>query len=351
MLPLRVVGRAPRGEPRYDRHVRCALLAAIAGAVLASPAAAATAVVTTSGQPISAVAAGAPSGALIACGRVSSVPPPAPGPLLGRYAGATCYASPLSDAGPLARAGGRTAWIVRGGGATLESTLVIAKAPGAAATQAAAASAPDEVGREVRDVVADGTAFLWSVVRNDAAAVTTLRRSPASGPVTTVVTLAGQARLLAAGQNRIVVLDGSARVALLDGAGTIVRDLGGGPVRGAAVAGGVVYVLRSRRIDLHTLGGSTIRSLPLAATAREGSTLVVRSGVAVYTTTRGVRVVRIASGRDVLVALGPEPGTVTDRGLVGAAIDEDGILYAVNDRCSNRHVCRGRVLRAPVPAP
>jgi hypothetical protein len=62
-----------------------------------------------------------------------------------------------------------------------------------------------------------------------------------------------------------------------------------------------------------------------------------------------VRAVRLSDGRDALVATGPAPGGGTDRGLVGATIDASGVVYGINDRCSARHTCRGRVLRDPVP--
>ena len=244
---------------------------------------------------------------------------------------------------------------MRGGGATLESSARDRPCARRAATQAAfGARRPTRSAASSRDVVADGTAFLWSVVRNDDTQPSRpLRRSPASGPVATVVTLAGQARLLAAGQNRIVVLDGSARVALLDGAGaTRARPRRRPRARAAAIAGGVVYVLRSRRIDLHTLGGSTH---PLAAAGRHRPGGVRRSPCARASpsTPRPAACGRCGSpaGATSLVALGPEPGNGTDRGLVGATIDAGGILWAVNDRCSDTHVCRGRVLRAPVPRP
>ena len=329
--------------------VACSAL--LAAAALAQPAAAARVVFTSASQPISAVAGTAPSGALVACGRGSSSCRPSR--RLARFGGATCFASPQSGADTLVVSAKRVAWLVYGGGNILETTLVAARRPSTTASQLAFATLPDSGGgKDLAGVVAEGGGLLWAIrTIDDQGAIThtILRRQPQSGPQANVVTLTGSARVLAAGQERIVIADGASHARLLDDDGAVVRDLGAVATRRAAIVGGVVYLLRPGSLDLRSLNGTGSRSIRLVGTVGARSTLAVRNGVAVYTTATAVRAVRLSNGRDVLVATGPAPGGGTDRGLVGATIDASGIVYGINDRCSGQHACRGRVLRDPVP--
>jgi hypothetical protein len=331
------------------RMVACAAL--LAAAALAQPVAAARVVFTSPNQPLSAVAGTSPSGALVACGRVVSTG--GTPTTLARFRGATCYSTPRSAADTLVVTGQRVAWLVYGGGATLESGLVAARRPSTTASQIAFASVPDDgAGKDLAGVVAEGGGLLWAVRTFDEQSTIThtiLRRQPQSGPQVNVVTLTGSARVLAAAQQRIVIADGAGHARLLDQAGAVVRDLGAVATRRATIVSGVVYLLRPGRLDLRSLNGTGTRSIPLAGTIGVRSTLAVRGGVAVYTTGTAVRAVRLSDGRDALVATGPAPGGGTDRGLVGATIDGGGIVYGINDRCSSQHVCRSRVLRDPVP--
>jgi hypothetical protein len=326
-------------------------LALLAAAVLAQPAVAARVVFTSATSPLSVVAGTSPSGALVACGRVVSTDGKAS--TLARFSHAGCYSTPLSDADSLVVTGGRVAWLVYGGGATLESQLVVARRPSTTAAQVAFTRLPDGgPGKDVAGLVGEAGGLLWAVRTVDDEGVIThtiLRRQPQSGPGANVVTLTGSARVLAAGQDRIVIADGSGHAQLLNADGAVVRDLGAVATRRAAIVSGVVYLLRPGRLDLRSLNGTGTRSIPLAGTIGVRSTLAVRGGVAVYTTATAVRAVRLSDGRDALVATGPAPGGGSDRGLVGATIDASGVVYGINDRCSAQHTCRGRVLRDAVP--
>ena len=291
--------------------------------MLAPPAGAARVVFTSATSPLSAVAGTSPSGALVACGRVVSTGgTPA---TLARFGGATCYSTPRSAADSLVVSGQRVAWLVYGGGATLESQLVVARRPSTTASRIAMASLPDDgSGKDFAGLVAEDGGLLWAVrTSNDQSVVThtILRRQPRSGPQANVVTLTGSARVLAAGQERIVIADGAGQARLLNADGALVRDLGPGATRRAAIVAGVVYLLRPGRLDLRSLNGTGTRSIPLAGIVGVRSTLAVRNGVAVYTTATAVRAVRLSNGRDALVATAPAPGGGTVRGLVGATID------------------------------
>ena len=103
----------------------------------------------------------------------------------------------------------RVAWLVYGGGNILETTLVAARRPSTTASQLAFATLPDSGGgKDLAGVVAEGGGLLWAVrTINDEGTITRtiLRRQPQSGPQANVVTLTGSARVLAAGQERIVI--------------------------------------------------------------------------------------------------------------------------------------------------
>ena len=98
----------------------------------------------------------------MACGRVVSTG--GTPTTLARFGGATCYSTPRSGADTLVVSGQRVAWLVYGGGDTLETTLVAARRPSTTASQIAFATLPDDGGgKDLAGVVAEGGGLLWAV--------------------------------------------------------------------------------------------------------------------------------------------------------------------------------------------
>jgi hypothetical protein len=324
-------------------RVPLAPLLALAAVALTAPAAGAAPIFTAERPITDVVANGREAAVLIGCRHVTLMRADGRNRRALRPARALCGGTPRFRAGPLAFDGFRVAFRVEGGGNNLEGTMF--RAPAAAGARPVAIDHAEEVEGTEGDHF-DGprggaglSAYLD--VRDEA---TDLRLVTTTG-FRTIETIDAEASLLAVRGRRIVVATGG-QVRVLDRDGATRAAVSSAGVVGATVLGERVLLLRPRRIDVVEADGTTGPSIPLAGTARAGSSFGATLATAMYTDGGRVHAVRLAGGRDRIVARVP-PGTVRGSGLGPASIGADGILYVRNRACRAVGDCRGEVHRVP----
>jgi hypothetical protein len=245
----------------------------------------------------------------------------------------TCGADSTSTGGgvtEIAVAGARLAWIVNEGGNTESAdTLYTASLP-----------APHEqrVTTALRTGNVDGTltgSWLNGLTGSgDRIALNQFTTDP-SGTVATaalqrlgsrlVTVAAGRATLHAVSldQRRVAVLRSDQTVALYDAdSGHLMLTMKPSSAREVALRKDYVVVLtRTKTVEIfNARTGAAVRTLPVAAGA---SKLDVYGGVAAYAVGRAVHVLRLADGKDAVLAAAP-------RAIAGLEIEAPGIVYAYN---------------------
>ncbi len=122
--------------------------------------------------------------------------------------------------------------------------------------------------------------------------------------------------------DRIAVVRDLAKVALYSGTGRRLRVFTPSSVREVALRKDYLVVpTRSATLEIfNARTGGKVRTLPVAPGA---SRLDVHSGIAVYSTGRFVHALRLADGKDVVVATGK-------RAIVADAVEASGVAYAYN---------------------
>jgi hypothetical protein len=245
----------------------------------------------------------------------------------------TCGADSTSTGGgvtEIAVADTRLAWIVNKGGNTESSdTLYSALLP-----------APRE--RRVADALrtgnADGTltgSWLAGLVGGGDRIVLNQFTTDSSGTVATAALqrlgtglttiAAGKAtiRALSLDQRRIAVLRPDQKVALYDTeTGRLLLTAAPSSAREVALRKDYIVVLtRTKTLEIfNARTGAAVRVLPVAAGATK---LDVYAGIAAYAVGRVVHVLRLADGRDTVLAIAP-------RAIAGLVIEAPGIACAYN---------------------
>jgi hypothetical protein len=322
-------------------RVPLAPLAALAALALAAPAARAAPVFSDPRPIVDVVANGHEVAVLVNCRHVAVMRSDGRKRRALLPARTLCGGTPRFRPGPLAFDGFRVAFRHEGGGNNLEG--VIFRAPAKAGARPVAIDTAEEV-EETEGNHFDGprggaalSAYLN--VRDDG---TDVRLVTTTG-FRTIETIDAEASLLAVRGRRIVVATGG-QVRVLDRDGGTRAAVSSAGVLAAAVLGERVLLLRAKRIDVVEADGTTGPSIPLAGTARAASSFGATLATAMYTDGGRVHAVRLAGGRDRIVARVPS-GPVQGSGLGRASIGTDGILYARNRACRAPGDCRGEVYR------
>jgi hypothetical protein len=244
----------------------------------------------------------------------------------------TCVADSTSTGGgvtEIAVAGTRLAWIVNLGGNTESADrLYTASLP-----------APHErrVATALRTGNVDGTltgSWLSGLVGGGDRIAVNQFTTDASGTVSTAALRrldAVRLRTIAAGgatihagsldRHRVAVLRPDQKVALYDTElGRLLLTVSPSSAKEVAPRHDYVVVLtRTRTLEIFDARtGAAVRTLPVAAGA---SKLDVYAGVAAYAVGRAVHVLRLADGKEVVLAAAP-------RAIVGLEIEAPGIVYA-----------------------
>lgn len=253
----------------------------------------------------------------------------------------TCQADSTSTGGGVTRiavAGKRLAWIVNMGGNT-ES---------ADALYTASVPTPKEklVASVLRSGDVDGTltgGWLAGLVgggdriavdqytTNTAGAITKAALRRLDGELTTIAVGAGTLRAVSLDDHRIAVLRSDQKVALYDTeTGRLLLTIAPSSAREVALRKDYVVVLtRTKTIEIfNARTGAPVRTLRVAAGA---AMLDAHSGVAAYAVGRTVHVVRLADGKDAVLATAP-------RAISALAVEAPGIAYAYNTVRGTRDV-------------
>src|SRR5262249_54438001 len=121
---------------------------------------------------------------------------------------------------------------------------------------------------------------------------------------------------------RVAVLRAEGTVALYSTAGRALRTFAPTPAREVALdKRSVVVLTKARTLEvLNATTGGSVHSWPVPSGARH---LDVHAGVAVFAVGHQLRALRLATGRDVVIA-------TARRAIVGAEIEAPGVVYAVN---------------------
>jgi hypothetical protein len=252
----------------------------------------------------------------------------------------------------VALSGKRAAWVRSGGGNTYETSLFLRTAGQRRATQIAFASAdPPAPGYFVGNARGEGPVLVFNeYARCSTEEGSTLSCPPglADGSIFRALIWrytgkgkskliasqpSGELSVLALGAGRVAVRTMTGSVEVLSATtGAVMRTYHYAPdlVRAAALDANYLVVLRDGLLDVHKLGADeSVRTVPLPLAASYGPaspppeiggkgppaltpklTLEdVGSGLAVYVFDRAVHVVRLADGRDVVVAR-PSSGPV-----------------------------------------
>jgi hypothetical protein len=322
-------------------RVPLAPLVALAAVALAAPAAGAAPVFSAARPIVDVVANGHEVAVLVNCRHVTVLRSDGKRRRALLPARTLCGGTPRFRPGPLAFDGFRVAFRWEGGGNNLEGLIL--RAPAARGARPVAIDTAEEVEGAEGDHF-DGprggaglNAYLR--VRDDG---TDVRLVTTTG-FRTIETIDAEASLLAARGRRVVVATGG-QVRVLDRDGATRATASSTGVLAAAVLGERVLLLRPKRIDVVEADGTAGPSIALAGTARAASSFGATLVAAMYTDGGRVHAVRLAGGRDRIVARVPA-GTVRGSGLGRASIGSDGILYARNRDCRAPGACRGELHR------
>jgi hypothetical protein len=221
--------------------------------------------------------------------------------------------------GAVAIGGTNEAWVVTSGGNTEQTQSLVSGAPSRTETTRLTVRSDPESGSGVTfaGVAGQGADIFYATTKPDLGLLvsTSLRHLPPPPAAE---------RVVASVAERVVTIRGDGRVAVRSATGAgIAAIVPDAPARNAAITGDRAVVLRiGSRIEIWSASGAgRIHVWPVVAGS---STLLgAYDGYAVYTTERGVHVLRYADGRDRLIA-------TTPRDLVGAAITKNGLTYAYN---------------------
>ena len=253
----------------------------------------------------------------------------------------TCSADSTSTGGgvtQIAVAGTRLAWIVNMGGNT-ESTDVL---------YTASVPKPREklVANVLRTGDVDGTltgGWLGALVGGgDRIAVDQFTTTAAGtiakaalrrldGELTTIAAGAGTLRAASLDSHRVAVLRADQKVALYDTeTGRLLLTVRPSSAREVALRKDYVLVLtRTRTIEIfNARTGAPVRTLRVAAGAAK---LDAHSGIAAYAVGRTVHLLRLADGKDVVLATAP-------RAIAALEVEAPGIAYAYNTVKGTRDV-------------
>jgi hypothetical protein len=160
---------------------------------------------------------------------------------------------------------------------------------------------------------------------------------PTTGPPATVATGAAAYPLVALDEDHFATEQGDA-VSLFDSSGTLLRTIAitPGKHRGFALDGSILAVLTGGKLEAYNI--DTGQLVSSATVASKSAVLTdLQSGLAVYLAGRRVHVVRLADGRDRVLAR-------TRKAVLGAQLERPGLWYAFNARRGAR---RGRVVFIP----
>jgi hypothetical protein len=245
----------------------------------------------------------------------------------------TCAADSTSTGGgvtEIAVAGRRLAWIVNQGGNTESSDdLYAASVPAPNERLVASALRRGNVdgtltGSWLAGLVGSGDRIAVDQFTTDASgtiATAALRRL--DGSLTTVAAGKATFRASALDLRRIAVLRSDQKVALYDtDTGRLLLTVTPSSAREVALRKDYLLVLtRSRTIEIfNARTGAPVRTLRVAAGAVK---LDAHSGIAVYAVGRTVHVLRLADGKDAVLATPP-------RAVVALEVEASGIAYAYN---------------------
>jgi hypothetical protein len=124
-------------------------------------------------------------------------------------------------------------------------------------------------------------------------------------------------------QHRIAVLRSDQKVALYDSdSGHLLLTIAPSSAREVVLRQDYIVVLTLKRTleIFNARTGAPVRTLPVAPGATK---LYVHSGIAAYAVGRNVHVLRLADGRDAVLATAP-------RAIQGVEIEAPGIAYSYN---------------------
>jgi hypothetical protein len=253
----------------------------------------------------------------------------------------TCSADSTSTGGgvtAIAVAGTRLAWIVNMGGNT-ESADVL---------YTASVPRPREklVANVLRTGDVDGTlagGWLGGLVgggdriavdqftTNAAGTITKAALRRLDGELTTIAAGSGTLRAESLDLHRIAVLRADQKVALYDTeTGRLLRTVAPSSAREVALRQDYLLVLtRTRTIEIfNAKTGAPVRALRVAAGAAK---LDAHSGIAAYAVGRTVHILRLADGKDTVLATAP-------RAITALQVEAPGIAYAYNTVKGTRDV-------------
>jgi hypothetical protein len=245
----------------------------------------------------------------------------------------TCDADSTSTGGgvtEIAVAGTRLAWIVNMGGNTESADLLYASSvPGPRERLVASVLRTGNVdgtltGRWLGGLVGSGDRIALDQFSTDATgtiATATLRRLDSE--LTTIAAGKGTLRASSLDLHRVAVLRSDQTVALYDTeTGRLIRTVKPSSAREVALRNDYLLVLtKTRTIEIfNARTGAPVRTLRVAAGAAK---LDAHSGVAAYAVGRVVHVVRLADGKDAVLATAP-------RAIAGLEVEAPGIAYAYN---------------------
>ncbi len=246
----------------------------------------------------------------------------------------TCGADSTSTGGgvtEIAVADTRLAWLVNEGGNTeSDDTLYTASLPAPQEVRVATALRTGDVdgtltGRWLGGLVAGGDRIALNQFTTDASGTVStgaLRRLDGRRLVTIA---AGTTALHASSldQRRVAVLRPDQKLALFDTeTSRLILTVSPSSAKEVALRKDYLVVLtRTRTLEIfNARTGAVVRTLPVAAGA---SRLDVHGGVAAYAVGRSVHVLRLADGKDRIVATAP-------RAIAGLELEAPGVVYAYN---------------------
>jgi hypothetical protein len=254
-------------------------------------------------------------------------------------AGGTCDADSSSTGAGVAQlavAGKRVAWITNiGGNSESNDRLFAATLPKPMERRLAAVSRFGNVdciltGRTLGGLVGGGAVLaynLWTTVPGDPSSCETkttsgsLRSIGARG---TTLLRAGLDTLVAADADggRIAVAHSDGTVTLFSSKGAPLQTIGVEPAKDVALSGNRLVVLtKTRRIQVYNTqtGRAELGRLVPAVAGH----LAADGGIAAYAVGASLHVLRLATGRDTVVATAP-------KGIVGVAVSTRAVVYAYN---------------------
>ena len=245
----------------------------------------------------------------------------------------TCAADSTSTGGgvtEIAVAGLRVAWVVNEGGNTeSDDDLYTATLPNARETRIASALRTGDVdgvlaGEWIHGLVGGGDRIAvnrWTT--DDRGEITKGSLQRVGGVLTTIA--AGTTTLHARSLDvrRVAVLRSDGQVALYDtDTGKVLLTVEPSSAREAALRRDSIVVLtRTKTIEIfNSKTGVAVKTWPVAAGAAQ---LDVHSGIVAYAVGRRVHVLRLADGKDAVLATAP-------RAIADLEIEAPGIVYAYN---------------------